>query len=110
MKSIRVGIATVLMVVMLTACAALASPKTFDEKLAYADGTLTAVLNATTASLEAQQISSKDARSVRDLARQAAGFTDAARAATSESEKATNLELATSVLSQLQAYLAKRSK
>lgn len=112
MKKLKVGIASVLMLVMIAACASLGvvQPQSFDQKVAYSNGVLTGVVNATATSLDAHQISSEDAKGVRNLAKEAAGFLDAARAAGNTPEGNSQLALATAVLTQLQTYLNDRSR
>lgn len=110
MKTLRVGLAAALMILMMVACAnQLAVPKSFDQKVAYANGSLTAVLEATAASLDAHQISSDDARAVREMAKQASGFLDSAQQFGEGPKGTSQLALATGVLTQLQAYLNARS-
>lgn len=112
MQALRVRLATALMVVLVTACASLGltPAKSFDDKIAYANGTLTAVVNAAATSLNAQQITSEDAKGVRNLAKEAASFLDAARVVGDTPEGNQQLALATAVLTQLQTYLNERSK
>lgn len=110
MKVLRVGLATVLMVVMSACGSYLVKPESFSEKLAYVDGGITAVVNATATSLENQQISVDDAKRVRVVAGQAAAFSDAAKAAGEGPEGSAQLALATGLLTQLQSFLNTRSK
>lgn len=112
MKTIRVGIATFLMVAVLSACMTFgfAPPRSFGDRVAYADGTVTAIVNATTDSLKAQQITVDDAKRVREIANQASQFLDAAHAAGDTPEGNAQLKLGLALLSELQSYLNQRSK
>jgi hypothetical protein len=102
-----------LLILLLSGCAqlGLAPAQNFDQKLAYAYGTHTAVLNATTASLNGKSITSADAEQVLKLANESRTLLDAARAAAGAGDPSTangKLALATSILTQLQAYLRGR--
>lgn len=94
---------------VISACGTLAAPKSLPQQVAYGNGALTAVLNATATSLDAHQISSNDAKAVKEMALKAAYFLDAATNATTEAEGQSNLALAQGILTQLQAYLNARS-
>lgn len=111
MKSLRVGIFVVI-VGVLTACASLGlpAPKSFSDRVNYADSTLTAVNNATATSLDAHQLTSAEAKSVREIAVQAKSLLDSARAASGTAAGDQNLTLAVTVLQQLQTYLNNRGK
>lgn len=98
---------------LLAGCAQLGlqAPQTFDQKLAYAYGTHTAVQNAAAGALNAKEISSDEAKQVLKLADESRVLLDAAGAASSAGDISSadgKLLLATSILTQLQAYL--RSK
>jgi len=110
MKALRVGLFGVIFV-LLAACASspLAVPTTFQGRVDYADSTLTAVVNATTVSLSAGQLSVNEAKSVRDIAEQARTLLDAARAASGTPVGDQNLTLAIGVLQNIQTYLNKRN-
>lgn len=104
---------TVLVVAGLVACAqmGLAPAKTFDEKLAYAYGTHTAVLQAAASAVSNKELSSADGVQVLKLADESRTLLDAAKMASGLGDMSTangKLLLATSILTQLQAYL--RSK
>ena len=111
MKTLRVTLFGALFLI-LTACASLGvpAPKTFADKVSYANSTLTAVVNATSTSLEAGQLSVAEAKSVREIATQARALLDSARAASDANVANQNLTLAITVLEQLQTYLNQRSK
>jgi hypothetical protein len=104
---------TYVLLLLLAGCAQLGlSPaRNFDDKLAYAYGTHTAVQQATTQSLNASDITSADASQVLKLADESRTLLDAAKAASSVGDINTasgKLLLATSILEQLQAYLRSR--
>lgn len=97
---------------LLAACAALgiAAPQSFDEKLAAAQVSETAVVNAATTAVSAGTLSSTAGQHVLDTAHQVDGFIKAAQAAESAgtatgSSAANNLALATSALSALNTFL-----
>jgi hypothetical protein len=86
-------------------------PQTFDQKLAYAYGTHTAVQKAAAASLNAKEITSDEAKQVLKLSDESRMLLDAAAAASAGGDISSadgKLLLATSILTQLQSYL--RSK
>lgn len=90
----------------------LAPASSFDQRLAYSYGTHTAVLTATTQSLEAGEISSEDATRVLKVADQARDALDAARLAAGAGDVTTaegRLQLAVALLSELQTYLRRQS-
>jgi hypothetical protein len=102
-----------ILLALLAGCAqlGLAPAQTFDERLAYAYGTHTAVQKAAASSLTAKDISSADAEQVLKLADESKALLDGARAAAKIGDTSTangKLLLATSILSQLQTYI--RSK
>lgn len=101
---------TVLLLVLLAGCAQLgmAPAQNFDQKLAYAYGVHTAVINATAAALDAKSIRSTDAEQVKTLADQSRSLLDAAKVASAGGDLTTansKLLLGTQILEQLQAYL-----
>lgn len=80
----------------------------FNDRAAYALGTHTAVLQATTRALNLGEISSDEAADVAELADRSRSLIDAAREvynAGNEAEASQKLAIATSILQQLQAYL-----
>lgn len=99
--------------VILTGCngctqLGLSPAKSFNDRVGYAVATHTAVLNATTAALNAKAITSDDARAVAKLADESRALIDAARAAEAGADIETangRLILATNILIQLQTYL-----
>jgi len=99
-----------LLIVLLAGCAqlGLATPQSFDEKIAYAYGTNTAIRQASTAALDAGKISSTDMRQVMAVNDQAGALLDAARAANDAGHGAdadAHLRMATSILTSIQAFL-----
>lgn len=97
---------------LLAGCAQLGLPaaQTFDQKLAYAYGTHTAVLQAATSAVQAHTLSPSDAEQVLKLADESRGLLDAAKAAGGSPDGINKLALASSVLTQLQTYLNSRSQ
>lgn len=94
----------------LAACAqvGLQPAQSFEQRLAYAYATNTAVREASTAALTAGEISADDMAHVLALNDQARALLDAARIASGAGDLGTaeaRLTLATSVLTQLQTYL-----
>lgn len=110
MRPLRLLLLPLLLV--LSACAALTPPKSFDDRLAYAYGTHTAVLTAAARSVSAQEITSGQAETVLQLADESRQVLDAARLAAAAGDARTadgQLALATNVLTQLQLYLRRPS-
>ena len=102
-----------LIVLVLTACAGLGitEPKSWDERLAYAYGTNTAIREASTSALNAKTITATDMEHVLKITDQARSLLDAARAAQIGGDTKTaesRLLLATNVLIELQTYLRSR--
>ncbi len=94
----------------LSGCTALGVPQaqTFNEKLAYAYGTHTAVLQATTAAISAGQLSSADAMKILSDADNVKVALDAASSAYAAGDTAganNKLAVAVSILQSVQAYL-----
>lgn len=113
MKRLKVSILPLLWL-LVAGCASLglAPASSFSDRLAYSYGTHTAVLTAATASLEAGEISSEDATRVLKVADQARQTLDAARVAAGAGDIATaegQLQLAASLLTELQTYLRRSS-
>lgn len=98
------------LLLILTACASLglAPALSFSDRLAYSYATHTAVLISTTQSLEAGEIASVDASRVLKVADEARTALDGAKIAAGAGDVTTaegRLQLATSLLTNLQAYL-----
>lgn len=90
----------------------LAPAASFESKLAYAYGSHAAVQSAAAQALDAHELSSADGTAVLQLADQSRALLDAARAANAAGDTATadgRLMLASSVLTQLEAYLRSRT-
>lgn len=95
---------------ILVGCASLglAPASTFSDRLAYSYGTHSAVLISATQSLEAGEIGSDDASRVLKIADEARTALDGAKLAAGAGDVTTaegRLQLATSILVDLQAYL-----
>ena len=105
-------IATWALLVMLGACSGLGlmPAETFEQRLAYAYGTHTAVLQAATEALTFKEIGADEAKQVLKLADESRTLLDAARSlqGVDPSEAGSKLILATAVLTQLQTYLRSR--
>lgn len=88
----------------------LAPAQTFDEKLAYAYGTHTAVLQASAAAVSAGTLTAAEGQAVANLADQSRSILDSAHAleGTDLSSATAKLTLATAVLTQVQTYLQQR--
>lgn len=106
------SIAAACVLVLLTACAAFTAPKSFDDRLAYAYGTHTAVLTAAASSVTAKELSSAQGEQVLRLADDSRRLLDAARLTATAGDVKTaegQLALAANVLTQLQTYLRRPS-
>jgi hypothetical protein len=101
-----------LAMLLVVACQSLglAPAQSFDQKLAYAYGTHTAVLQATTTAVNAGSLKAQEGESVLALANQARALLDSARIleATDATTAGNKLALAAGVLTQLQTYLQSR--
>ncbi len=100
---------TLVLLQCLAGCAALglAPAKSFDEQLAYAYGTYTAVLQATATARDAGTLKPSDVQHVTAAADQVRGLLDGARSVETTNPKgaADRLHLATSILAELQTWL-----
>jgi hypothetical protein len=99
-----------LLLSLLASCAltGTATPQTFNQKLAYAYGLHTAVLQATTTAVTAGTLSSANATKVLAKADDAKAVLDAANSAYAAGDAAganSKLAIATAALSAIQAYL-----
>lgn len=111
LKSRKLYLALLLFVCAACAQLGLAPAQSFDQKLAYAYGTVTAVTQAATAALNSKDITSADAEQILRLRDESRSILDAAKVASSVGDTTTangKLLLATSILTQLQAYLNSR--
>lgn len=96
-----------LFLVLLFGCA-IETPKTFNDRVGYALGIHTSVLNTTTRALEFGEITADEAENVAGIADNARGLIDAARTAWAAGDQAgadQNITVALSLLRQLQDYL-----
>jgi hypothetical protein len=106
----RNGLLLAILLIALQACASigLPTPKGFDQQLAEAYSVHTAVVQATTTALTTGSISVNDAEAVQGMEKNARSLLDAAKAAEvagNASGASSELALATSALTALQAYL-----
>jgi hypothetical protein len=107
-------IAIIPLLLILTACASLglAPASTFEERLAYAVSQNAAVRNTAAVSLERNELSLEDAQRVLKITDEVRTALDAARLAAGAGDVSTaegRLQLATSILVNLQAYLRSRA-
>lgn len=101
----------VLAFTQLTACSVFEPAQSTEQKLAYAYGTHTAVVNATTQALNDKTISSSDAQHVLNVATDSRTILDGVKTALAAGDTKTaegQLAMATSILAQLQSYLSTR--
>lgn len=102
-----------LMPLLLVACVALESPKTFNEKVAYGYSWVTTSRNVAAQLLQSKRIDKDDAVQVQAFADQARSLLDVARATAAKGDPASaesKVELALSVLAQVDAFLKSRQK
>lgn len=102
------------LLLILTACASLglAPASTFEERLAYAVSQNAAVRETAAISLERNELALEDARRVLKITDEVRTALDAARLAAGAGDVSTaegRLQLATSILVNLQAYLRSRA-
>lgn len=100
------------LLIILSACASigLAPPTTFEDRLAYAVSQNAAVRQAAANSYDAREISQDDARRVLAITDQVRSALDAARIASEAGDPKTaegRLQLATTILVEIQNYLRK---
>jgi hypothetical protein len=103
------------LLLILSACQTLGleTPESFSDRVAYAYANADGAVRATTNALNAQTISSTDAKYVRDAAVSSRALVDAAMNAHGAGDVSTaegRLALAEGVLKQLQTYVAKGVK
>jgi endoglucanase Acf2 len=99
-----------LLAISLAGCAqlGLVAPKSFEQQVAYAEGTVTAVRDSAASALNAKTMKLSDAQQVQMLADQADDLIMASRVASSAGDTSTalaKLQLATAILTQLQSYV-----
>ena len=107
-------LAIIPLLLILTACASigLAPASSFEERLAYAVSQNAAVRSAAAVSLENRELSLEDAQRVLKITDEVRTALDAARLAAGAGDVSTaegRLQLATSILVNLQAYLRARA-
>ena len=107
-------LAIVPLLLILTACASigLAPASSFEERLAYAVSQNAAVRNTAAVSLERNELSVEDAQRVLKITDEVRTALDAARLAAGAGDTSTaegRLQLATSILVNLQAFLRSRA-
>lgn len=107
-------LAIVPLLLILTACASigLAPASSFEERLAYAVSQNAAVRNTAAVSLERNELSLEDAQRVLKITDEVRTALDAARLAAGTGDTSTaegRLQLATSILVNLQAFLRSRA-
>jgi hypothetical protein len=107
-------LAPIVALLLLAGCASLglAPASSITDRVAYAYGSHTAVLQSATAALEAGDIGVEDAQRVLKVADQARDALDAAKLAIDAGDVSTaegRLQLALSILTELQAYLRRQS-
>lgn len=100
---------------LLTACATLGlpAPQSLEERIAYANGNVTGLVNSTTNLLNAKRIKVEDAKYVSTVAKESAALLDAAEDAATAGDAVTaegRLRLAQSVLTSLEAYLTAKAR
>jgi hypothetical protein len=107
-------LAIIPLLLILTACASLglAPASSFEERLAYAASQNAAVRNAAAVSLERNEIALEDAQRVLKITDEIRTALDAARLAAGAGDVSTaegRLQLATSILINVQAFLRSRA-
>lgn len=108
---LSIQVACALILTLCAACSSLGfvTPQTFDERLAAAYSTNTAIRNAATSSLQSGALTADDAEYALQTTRQNRTYLDAARAVAGQGDMATaegRLYLVTSALTGLRNYLA----
>lgn len=103
-----------ILLILLGGCAqfGLEPASSLADRIAYAYGSHTAVLQATTGALNSGDIGSEDAERVLKVADESRKALDAARVAVSTGDVSSaegRLQLATALLTELQTYLRRRS-
>ena len=112
MKNLKLLLLTSLFVII-AGCAAFATPKTFDDKMAYAYGTHASVVNSVAQLVETGKIPKAKGQEELDIAKQIRAALDAAWQAHdmgNGSSAETQLALAMNLLSQLEVYLQSQGK
>ena len=115
MKTQSKAFVLLLLTIMVAACGTggIVKPQNFEQQLAYAYGTHTAVLQAAANAVSYGAMSSKDGEHVLKLADETYLLLSSAKVAVGVGDVTTaqgQLTLATNILTQLQAYLNSKSK
>lgn len=115
MREVIKPFAVACMFFLLTACASLGlvEPKSFDQRLAYAYGNVTALRSSTVQSLGNETIGSADSEYVLRITDQTRSLLDAAQTVAISGDATAaqdRLTVALAVMAELQKYLAKRGK
>lgn len=102
-----------LITAVLIGCASLGltEPKSFEDRLAYANGQVTALVRSTTNSARLGYISRDDAQYVATVAKESAAMLDAAEVAAQAGDAANaeqRLLMASNILTALETYLQSR--
>jgi len=108
MNSVRNHALFLVFALIITACAVYAPPKSFDQELAYAYGTHTAILDAAANAVNLGTLSADDGERVLVLADQSQALLDSSRMlfGSGDLESAEGqLRLATNILTELKAYI-----
>ena len=102
--------AAIFLITLVSACASLPTPDTFNQKLAVAISTVTAVRSTATTLLQARKISADDAANVQDGANSARAGIEVARTLSKVNMAAADgkLTAVTTTLQALQSYLTAR--
>jgi len=109
-RSALLSMLTLLCLVSACNSLGLVPAKSFDDRLAYAYGVHTGLLNGTAAAITAGALTKSDGQAVLQIADDARRLLDAAQSvsATDQPGADRKLVLATAILTQLQNYLSKR--
>ena len=109
MRTVRAYYA-IFLITLVSACASLPTPDTFNQKLAVAISTVTAVRSTATTLLQARKISADDAQNVQTTADTARAGIEVARTLSKVNMAAADgkLTAVTTTLQALQSYLTAR--
>lgn len=112
MRSLAVSLSVIVVLMLGCAQLGLQPAQTFDQKLAYAYGIHTAVLDTASGELSTRQLTAKDGDNILRLADQARTLLDSAKvlSVTDVASATGKLTLATSILTELQTYLRSKGK
>jgi hypothetical protein len=93
------------LVLLLSACASLTAPQTFEQRLAYGYGSVTAVRQTAADLLVRDRITVAQAEYVQEKADQARQYLDLAKGAPDPGKAQDNLQLALTILTALESTL-----